>query len=158
MASIRDGDFEETFRRLQRVCIKEFQVWSCDSPFLGYWKAMQETADFTVVRVDCKLTYDTNDVDWEAYYDGAEIDPPDTTDYDALDAIVNHLRPKTADFNVKESSWQENRHNELVSRDSFLNNLETCDVSVSISSLSQWPLPACEFEFTHFSWSTYQDV
>ncbi|KAH7698832.1 hypothetical protein AAVH_34068, partial [Aphelenchoides avenae] len=73
-ASILDGDFAETILRLQHTCIKSFIVGIRDSPFLRYWNA-QETASFTVVCIDSH--------------------PTEVTDYDFLDSIVNHLRPRT---------------------------------------------------------------
>ncbi|KAH7699833.1 hypothetical protein AAVH_33059 [Aphelenchoides avenae] len=105
-ASTHDGDFAETFRRLQHTCIKFFRVWFRDSPFLRYWKA-QETAAFAVVDID--------------------YGRPEPTDYDVLDSIMNHLRPRTTmSFCNKQSSW----HLELLTRASFLNNLQTCSVCV----------------------------
>ncbi|KAH7707612.1 hypothetical protein AAVH_25142, partial [Aphelenchoides avenae] len=108
-ASIHEGDFAETFRHLQHTCIKEFCVGIRDSPFLRYWKA-HEAADFTVVNID--------------------LAPRDTTDYGVLDSIVNHLRPRTAEVYIKESSWHANGYNSdylaLLVRDYFLNNLQIC--------------------------------
>ncbi|KAH7714944.1 hypothetical protein AAVH_17673 [Aphelenchoides avenae] len=113
-ASVLDGDFEQTFLRLQNTCIKEFRVGIRDSPFLRYWKA-QEAAAFVVVIIDFNL--------------------PKTTDYGLFDTIVNHLRPTTAhEVLVDDSSWHENGYNsdelELLTRASFLNNLRTCQLTV----------------------------
>ncbi|KAH7678390.1 hypothetical protein AAVH_41711 [Aphelenchoides avenae] len=112
-ASTDDGDFADTFRRLQHVCIKNFDVWITDSPFVHYWKA-QEAAVFTVVSI-------------ELYGLG-------NTDYDVLDSIVNHLRPRAMSFDVGESSWHENGYKsedlKLLARESFLNNLQICRLEV----------------------------
>ncbi|KAH7723046.1 hypothetical protein AAVH_09519 [Aphelenchoides avenae] len=112
-ASTDDGDFAETFRRLQHTCIKNFNFGIRDSPFMLYWKS-EEAAVFTVVSI---------------YFDGKEA-----KDYDVLDTIVNHLRPTTMDVHVKESSWNENGYNEekleLLARESFLNNLQNCRLIV----------------------------
>ncbi|KAH7714943.1 hypothetical protein AAVH_17672 [Aphelenchoides avenae] len=111
-ASVVDGDFEQTFLRLQNTCIKEFFVRFRDSPFLRYWKT-RDTAVFTVVMIKFYLTNDT--------------------DYDLLDSIVDHLRPTTAhEVDVDDSSWHENDNDamELLARPSFLNNLQTCHLGV----------------------------
>ncbi|KAH7707804.1 hypothetical protein AAVH_24959 [Aphelenchoides avenae] len=114
--------FEETVRRLQNVCIKDFNFEILDSAFLRYWVA-QETAAFTVVGIEL-------------------FDRPETKDYGLLDAIVNHLRPRAAQFDVDESSWHNNDDElpswhknkdellKLLNRDSFLRNLQTCRLNV----------------------------
>ncbi|KAH7704031.1 hypothetical protein AAVH_28781 [Aphelenchoides avenae] len=109
-ALIDVGDFPETFRRLRYTCVKKFNVGIRDNPFLCYWKA-QGAAVFTVVIVDFRLA--------------------DDTDYDVLDSIVNHLRPRTTEeVHVWPDSWHEYGHNseylKLLDRESFLNNLQTC--------------------------------
>ncbi|KAH7695671.1 hypothetical protein AAVH_37266, partial [Aphelenchoides avenae] len=130
-ASVHEGDlrFSETFRRLQHTCVKEFIVGIRDSPFLRYWKA-QEGAAFTVVSVELEL--------------------PGTTDYDVLDSIVNHLRPRTTKpVHVWPESWHENGYNserlKFLARQSFLNNLQTCCLTL-VSQLSVYknafPAPA----------------
>ncbi|KAH7724710.1 hypothetical protein AAVH_07851 [Aphelenchoides avenae] len=112
-ASIHDGDFAETFRRLQHTCIKDFNLNIRDSPFLRYWKA-QEAAVFTVVDIDFSLT--------------------DFTHYNVLDSTVNHLRPRAMLFVAGKSSWHENGYKsedlKLLARDSFLNNLQTIRLAV----------------------------
>ncbi|KAH7703374.1 hypothetical protein AAVH_29455 [Aphelenchoides avenae] len=112
-ASVHDGDFAETFRRLQYTCVKSFCVCIRDSPFLRYWKA-QETVVFTVVSTAFNL--------------------PGTTDYDAFDTIMNHLRPRSMELDVEKSSWHENGYNseylELLSHDALLKNLQTCRLEV----------------------------
>lgn len=113
------ADFAEIFLRLQNTCIKRFCVAICDSPFLRYWNA-QETASFTVLRIDFHL--------------------PGSMNYVVLDFIMNHLRPKTtACVEIDESSWQYNGYNsehlQLLARDSFRNNLQTCRLDVSIASI-----------------------
>ncbi|KAH7696509.1 hypothetical protein AAVH_36418, partial [Aphelenchoides avenae] len=107
-ASVHDGDFEETVRRLQNVRIKYFHFGVRDNAFLRYW-VVQETAAFTVVSIDF-------------------FDRPEAKDYGLLDAIVNHLRPRTAQFNDYESSWHELL--KFLYRDSFLRNLQTCRLNV----------------------------
>ncbi|KAH7707613.1 hypothetical protein AAVH_25143 [Aphelenchoides avenae] len=134
-ASVYEGDFPKTFRCLQNICVKEFIVGIRDSPFLRYWKA-QEAAVFTVVSIDFDLT--------------------DDTDYDVLDSIVNHLRPRTTeDIHVRESSWRENGHNskrlKLLARESFLNNLQTCCLNVFENA---FPAPA--FFLKESSYSNYE--
>ncbi|KAH7694618.1 hypothetical protein AAVH_38333, partial [Aphelenchoides avenae] len=115
-ASVHDGDFKEIVLRLQNTCIKDFNVGIRDSPFMRYWKA-QEATFFTVVSV---------------YFDEAEA-----KDYDVLDSIMSHLRPKAiADdlFQVDGSWWQENGDNseklQLLARASFLKNLQTCRLAI----------------------------
>lgn len=117
-ASTDDGDFAEIILRLQHTCIEDFCIGISDSPFLRYWKA-HEAASFAVVSIDFGLTDDTDD-----------------TDYDVLDSIVNHLRPRTTEaVDVEESFWHENGYDEekleLLTRKSFLNNLHTCRLAVS---------------------------
>lgn len=111
-ASIHDGDFAGTFRRLQHVCIRDFRVGISDSPFLRYWKS-QKAAVFAVERI--------------------ELDPPEVTDYDLLDSVVNHLRPKTT---YDCFSWAECGYGreelKLLARKSFLNNLQTVRSMVSV--------------------------
>lgn len=119
-ASVHDGDFEETVRRLQNVRIKYFHFGVRDNAFLRYW-VVQETAAFTVVSIDF-------------------FDRPEAKDYGLLDAIVNHLRPRTAQFNDYESSWHELL--KFLYRDSFLRNLQTCRLNVSISPIV---VNFCEF-------------
>ncbi|KAH7707614.1 hypothetical protein AAVH_25144 [Aphelenchoides avenae] len=122
-ASVHDGDFAEIVLRLRNTCIKEFMVGIRDSPFLRYWKT-QETA-FTVVSVKLEL--------------------PETTDYDLLDSIVNHLRPRTTEeVQVWPDSWYENGYKservKLLARDSFRNNVHTCRFNAFGSAF-----PALEF-------------
>ncbi|KAH7708766.1 hypothetical protein AAVH_23983 [Aphelenchoides avenae] len=106
----RGHDFPETFRRLQYTCINTFSVGIRNSPFLRHWMRRKNAA-FTVVDINFDLT--------------------DTKDYDLLDSIVNHLRPKTAGVLVDDSSSyvddpHKNEGLKLVARGSFLNNLQTC--------------------------------
>ncbi|KAH7707802.1 hypothetical protein AAVH_24957 [Aphelenchoides avenae] len=94
-ASIDEGDFPETFRRLRYTCVTKFK----------------EAAVFTVVIVHFRLA--------------------DDTDYDVLDSIVNHLRPRTTvEVYLFPDSWHKYGHNrkrlKLLDRESFLNNLQTC--------------------------------
>lgn len=123
-ASVHDGDFAETFRRLQYTCVKFFCVEIHDSPFLRYWNE-QEAASFTVVSIDVVLV--------------------ETTDYDLLDSIVNHLRPKTTCVLVWEADSYNSERLKLLARDAFLNNLQTCGLMVSQL------LSVCEFVFVSFS-------
>ncbi|KAH7706808.1 hypothetical protein AAVH_16400 [Aphelenchoides avenae] len=106
-ASILDGDFAETFRRLQHTSIHNFSVGFRDSPFLRYWKA-QEAADFVVIWICFRSR--------------------ETTDYDTFDSIVNHLRPRITGVAI--ISWCEDGYNskalKLLARDSVLNHLQTC--------------------------------
>ncbi|KAH7680120.1 hypothetical protein AAVH_41509, partial [Aphelenchoides avenae] len=97
--------FAQTFLRLQNVCVKYFNVGIRDSPFLAYWKA-QEAASFTVVRI--------------------EFGP--TTEYDLLDSIMNHIRPRSVLFGDEETSF--NADLKLLTRDSFLNHLLLCRFEV----------------------------
>ncbi|KAH7698833.1 hypothetical protein AAVH_34069 [Aphelenchoides avenae] len=118
-ASVLDGDFAETFRRLQHTCIKTVLVGISESPFLSYWKA-QKTASFTVIILR-SLGFDFG---WRTDYEA-------TPDYDVLDSIVDHLRPRTNQHVIiDDSSWRENGHNskylKALARDSFLNSLQTC--------------------------------
>lgn len=87
------GDFAKTFLRLQHTCIKDFYFDIRDIPFMRYWKG-QEAAIFTVVNVDFRLT--------------------DFTDYDALESIVNYLRPRTSAAIHVGESWQENGTTDLI--------------------------------------------
>lgn len=110
-ASVHDGDFAETFRRLQHTCIKEFCFGIHYSPFLRYWKA-QEAAVFTVVSI---YSSDTNDADCGV-----------------LDSIMNHLRPRVVHIYASAPRW----HNKgILDRDSFLQNLQICRLSVSVPSI-----------------------
>ncbi|KAH7725108.1 hypothetical protein AAVH_07386 [Aphelenchoides avenae] len=122
-ASVLDGDFAETFRRLQHSCIKTVLVGIRESPFLRYWKA-QKTARFTVVTLRLR-----------GFDFGSPTDYEEATDYDVLDSIVNHLRPRTNEhIIVDDSSWRENGRNskylKVLARDSFLNNLQACRLRV----------------------------
>ncbi|KAH7696510.1 hypothetical protein AAVH_36419 [Aphelenchoides avenae] len=115
-ASILDGDFEATIRHLQNTCIMDFNVGIRGSPFLHYWNA-QEAAAFTVVSIDFSLAEDTN--------------------YGVLDSIVNHLRPRTTGGQMESSLLHLNGYSvnlELLARESFLNNLQTCHLDVSGSA------------------------
>ncbi|KAH7702785.1 hypothetical protein AAVH_30054 [Aphelenchoides avenae] len=106
-ASVHDGDFAETFRRLQHTCIKEFCFGISYSPFLRYWKA-QEAAVFTVVSI---YSSHTNDADCGV-----------------LNSIMNHLRPRVVHIYASASRW----HNKgILDRDSFLQNLQICRLSVA---------------------------
>ncbi|KAH7697838.1 hypothetical protein AAVH_35075, partial [Aphelenchoides avenae] len=76
-----------------------------------------ESVAFTVVNID--------------------VDLPEAADYGVLDSIVSHLRPKSTEINVEESSWHENDDNNvykkylgLLARESYLNNLQTCRLQV----------------------------
>ncbi|KAH7697979.1 hypothetical protein AAVH_34932 [Aphelenchoides avenae] len=115
-ASIDDAAFAEIVRRLQHTCIKKFWVGLRDSPFLRYWRA-REAAAFAVVNIRFRLA--------------------DDTDYGVLDSIVNHLRPTATKVHIDKYSWQENGDNdtdrkylELLVRESFLTNLQTCRLTV----------------------------
>ncbi|KAH7707807.1 hypothetical protein AAVH_24962 [Aphelenchoides avenae] len=115
-ASILDGDFEATIRHLQNTCIMDFNVGIRGSPFLHYWNA-QEAAAFTVVSIDFSLAEDTN--------------------YGVLDSIVNHLRPRTTGGQMESSLLHLNGYSvnlELLARESFLNNLQTCHLDVAGSA------------------------
>ncbi|KAH7715345.1 hypothetical protein AAVH_17278 [Aphelenchoides avenae] len=124
------GDFRETFLRLQNTCIKFFNVRIRDSEFLRYWQA-QETA-FTVVSINAPVGKHTQD-----------------GDYKLLDTIMNFLRPRSTEPYTDESAWQISvkgrLYVELLYRDSFLNNLQTCFLSVwdddfpPPSFLLDWP-------------------
>ncbi|KAH7702068.1 hypothetical protein AAVH_30786, partial [Aphelenchoides avenae] len=116
VATVLDGDFAEIFLRLQHTCIKKFNFGIRDSAFMRYWKA-QENVAFTVVRIDFRLT--------------------DETDYGVLDSVVNHLRPRTtAEVDVEEYLWYDTGYNrdkakkrlELLARESFVNNLQSCSL------------------------------
>lgn len=119
-ASTDVGDFAETFRRLQNTCIMDFNFDIRDMPFMRYWKG-QGSAAFTVVSIDFCLT--------------------DDTDYGVVDSFVNYLRPRTtAAVHIEESLWQENgnsdidrKYLDLLVRESFLTNLQTCRLTVSYS-------------------------
>ncbi|KAH7708263.1 hypothetical protein AAVH_24484 [Aphelenchoides avenae] len=111
-ASIRDGDFAQTFLRLQNVFVKYFNVGIRDSPFLDYWKS-QEAACFAVERID--------------------FDSP--TEYDLLDSIVNHLRPRRVYFSDEEPPFN-GEDLKLLARDSFLNNLQICRLTVRDDSFA----------------------
>ncbi|KAH7695119.1 hypothetical protein AAVH_37827 [Aphelenchoides avenae] len=95
--------------RLQNTCVRKFFTGIRDSPFMSYWKA-QEAAACTVVSIDFYLL-------------GA-------TDYDVLDSIVNHLRPRTTGFSITVNSSRP-EYLALLVRDSFLNNLQTCRLDVN---------------------------
>ncbi|KAH7700640.1 hypothetical protein AAVH_32237, partial [Aphelenchoides avenae] len=116
-ASIIDGNFADTFHRLQHTCIKVFCVGIRDIPFLRYWKA-QEADAFVVVSIDFILL--------------------ETTDYVLLDSIVDHLRPRSTALYARSDSWQENgdrcEYLELLARGSFLHNLQTCRLTRRFSS------------------------
>lgn len=117
-ASLHDGDFAETFRRLQNTCIDFFDVWINDSPFMRYWIA-QEAAAFTVVTI---------------YFN---IDIGFSPDYDVFDSIVNHVRPKTTYVGAEGPSRLEDgmnsEHMKLLARKSLLDSLRTCCLRVSSS-------------------------
>ncbi|KAH7697303.1 hypothetical protein AAVH_35614, partial [Aphelenchoides avenae] len=108
-ASVHDGDFAETFRRLQHTCVKYFHVEIHNSSFMRYWMA-QKTAAFTVVKIDGVLA--------------------EATDYDLLDSVVTHIRPRTMFVPV----WGANSYNgeqlKLLARDAFLNLLQTCGLRI----------------------------
>ncbi|KAH7698694.1 hypothetical protein AAVH_34210, partial [Aphelenchoides avenae] len=108
------------------TCIKEFRVGIRDSPFLRYWRA-REAAAFAVVNFRFRLSL------------------PDDTDYDCavLDSIMNHLRPTTTKVHIDEHSWLEGSYNSddvtILSRDSFLNNVQTCRLFVLDDALPPPP-------------------
>lgn len=94
----------------------------------------EETAAFAVAAIRLCLPY-----------------PSDETDYDLLDTIVNHLRPKATEVGV----WSDFSQNEegyidvdlkLQARDSLLNTLQVLRLKVSISLL--WSLV---YEYLLFS-------
>ncbi|KAH7708179.1 hypothetical protein AAVH_24583, partial [Aphelenchoides avenae] len=103
-----DGDSAETVLRLQNTCIKDFTIEIRDSPFLRYLLA-QGAASFNVV--------------------GIHFDELKRTDYDILDSIVNRLRPRTVGSTIMPFSSVAERL-EVLARDSFLNNLQTCRLIV----------------------------
>ncbi|KAH7704419.1 hypothetical protein AAVH_28395 [Aphelenchoides avenae] len=107
-ASLRDGDFGETFFRLQHICVKCFYVGIRGSPFLDYWK-VQEAASFTAVRIE----FDT------------------TTEYALLDSIINHLHPRNVSFGHEKPSLI-GKDLKLLDRDSFLNNLQICRLTSDV--------------------------
>lgn len=113
-ASLHDGDFAGTFFRLQNVCVKYFRVLMRYSPFLLYWKA-QGTVAFIVLDICFGL--------------------PKRSDGNALDSIVNHLRPRRMRLSVEKSSWQENGHKselmKLMACDPFLHHVQNYLVNVS---------------------------
>ncbi|KAH7695775.1 hypothetical protein AAVH_37163 [Aphelenchoides avenae] len=112
-ASMDDGDVAETFLRLQNTCINFIWAGIRDSAFLRYWRA-QETACFTVVEIGL--------IGLKA-------------DYDVIDSIMNHLRPRAMVVHAQGSSWRENGNYDetlhLLDRDSFLNSLQICRLEVS---------------------------
>ncbi|KAH7721140.1 hypothetical protein AAVH_11376 [Aphelenchoides avenae] len=123
-ASLHDGDFAETFRRLQHTCIKYFDVWIVDSPFLRYWRA-QGAAAFTVVTIYFHIE------DLELC-----VDCPIETDYEVFDSIVDHVRPKTTLIVAEGYGWHENAMNNVdmkaLARQSLLNTLQTCCLRVRV--------------------------
>lgn len=111
-----EGDFEQTFRRLQNICVKDFVIGIRDNPFLRHWMEAQKTAaftDFIVVNF--------------------HIQPTDAATIEVVDSIVNHLRPKAAGFFIQRG---QKKRNEgvlfLMCQDAFLNNLETFRLTVSL--------------------------
>ncbi|KAH7706811.1 hypothetical protein AAVH_25958 [Aphelenchoides avenae] len=131
-ASVYDGDFAGTFRRLQHTCINKFSFAVRDSPFLRYWRA-QEASDFVVT--------------WICFRQ------PETTDYDIFDSIVNHLRPRITGVGVVECSWRGNgrygKAVKLLARDSVLNHLQTCRLRVG-SGVFWFPPSSFIFEAPGF--------
>ncbi|KAH7691329.1 hypothetical protein AAVH_40157 [Aphelenchoides avenae] len=111
--SIHDGDFAETFGRLQNACIKEFVIGIRDSAFLRYWIS-QEAASCTVVSIDFPLH--------EVAANGTGI----------LDSIMNRLRPRFLADRVEQASWYKygsnSAYTELLARESFVNSLHTCSL------------------------------
>ncbi|KAH7700937.1 hypothetical protein AAVH_31940, partial [Aphelenchoides avenae] len=114
-ASIHEGNFEESFRRLQNTCIEYFYIVMRDSPFLRYWRA-QEVVSCTVVSI---------------YFD-----LPTPADYDVCDSIVDRLRPRATEVYVSPDSWNEDDFNynldklEALARASFLSSLKTCRLNI----------------------------
>ncbi|KAH7703640.1 hypothetical protein AAVH_29189 [Aphelenchoides avenae] len=131
--SMDDGDVADIFFRLQHTCIKHFSVGIRDSPFLRYWKA-QEDAIFIVERINFCLT--------------------DDTDYDVLDSMVNHIRPRTTtEVDVWADSWHEDgvssKYLKVLARDSFLNSLKIC-------RLTAWAFPPPSFFLNEPGYPIYE--
>ncbi|KAH7718044.1 hypothetical protein AAVH_14555 [Aphelenchoides avenae] len=135
-ASLHDGDFAETFRRLQNTCIDFFDVWINDSPFMRYWIA-QEAAAFTVVTI---------------YFN---IDIGFSPDYDVFDSIVNHVRPKTTYVGAEGPSRLEDgmnsEHMKLLARKSLLDSLRTCCLRVFVEGF-----PPPSFFFNDPGYAKYE--
>ncbi|KAH7706809.1 hypothetical protein AAVH_16401 [Aphelenchoides avenae] len=136
-ASLHEGDFAETVRRLNNTNITNFSVGIRDSPFMRYWKAQGAaacTVENILFRFPDATDYNILDSIMNHLRPLFLFGQPYMTDYDVLDSIVKHLRPRATAVIVNESSWRKNGWNSkklaLLSRDTFLKHLRTCWLGV----------------------------